>query len=138
MYFISDVRRLAVNIRDGFRCGYCQKNLATLRPRQMTLDHLVPRSKGGGHHLSNLVTCCLSCNSRKQDKYTWQQFCRLFYPDALRRIYNLKRRVANIALAESYTTGRDRKKARRLAVRAVKRATPIRSARGKAGARAVR
>lgn len=33
-----------------------------------TTDHKVPRSRGGGDELSNLVLCCASCNSRKATK----------------------------------------------------------------------
>jgi hypothetical protein len=33
----------------------------------LEVDHLIPRSKGGGDHESNLVTACRTCNSRKSD-----------------------------------------------------------------------
>ena len=54
--------RNAIYQRDNYRCVYCgsQNNL--------TLDHVFPFSKGGQETLNNLVTCCRSCNSRKQDR----------------------------------------------------------------------
>lgn len=123
MSFISEVRRLAIHIRDGFMCVYCGRNLANAGPRELTLDHLISQSQGGGHKSTNLASCCLRCNTRKQDKYTWRQFCLKFYPDALARIQRLRRRKVNVALASTFITGKGRRPARRAAVRATVRAT---------------
>jgi 5-methylcytosine-specific restriction endonuclease McrA len=48
--------------RDNHQCGYCssQKNL--------TIDHVIPKSRGGSNGWNNLVTCCSRCNSFKGDK----------------------------------------------------------------------
>ena len=48
--------------RDQNQCQYCGKT------RELTLDHLIPRSKGGKFVWTNLVTACLSCNAKKGDK----------------------------------------------------------------------
>ncbi|MEO9964420.1 MAG: HNH endonuclease [Reichenbachiella sp.] len=45
--------------RDHGRCQYCGTD------RDLTLDHLVPRSKGGKSTWNNLVTACKSCNAKK-------------------------------------------------------------------------
>ena len=45
--------------RDGFKCQYCGTE------KELTLDHLVPKAKGGKTSWSNLVTACKSCNSKK-------------------------------------------------------------------------
>lgn len=45
--------------RDRNRCAYC----AT--PGAATVDHVLPRSRGGPNTWANLVACCLSCNQRK-------------------------------------------------------------------------
>ena len=48
--------------RDNFECQYCQST------KELTLDHLIPRSKGGKSTWKNLVTACKSCNSIKGDE----------------------------------------------------------------------
>jgi 5-methylcytosine-specific restriction endonuclease McrA len=47
--------------RDRFTCQYCGKRGS----RDLTLDHVVPRHKGGRHTWDNLVTACKACNHRK-------------------------------------------------------------------------
>jgi 5-methylcytosine-specific restriction endonuclease McrA len=48
--------------RDGFQCQYCSRELP---PSQLSVDHVVPRSRGGLTIWENVVTCCLSCNVKK-------------------------------------------------------------------------
>jgi 5-methylcytosine-specific restriction endonuclease McrA len=50
--------------RDGYRCMYCSKRVGGER---LTIDHVVPRSRGGGSTWDNCVTACLGCNARKAD-----------------------------------------------------------------------
>ena len=52
--------RRAVFYRDGYTCQYCEKTT-----RELTLDHIVPRSKGGPHEWENVVSACIPCNHRK-------------------------------------------------------------------------
>ena len=47
--------------RDGNKCVYCSSN------DNLTIDHVLPRSRGGSTSWSNLVTACKSCNSKKGD-----------------------------------------------------------------------
>ena len=54
--------RRNVYARDGNACQYCGKRLAT---RQLTIDHVIPRSRGGTESWSNLATACMPCNTRK-------------------------------------------------------------------------
>ncbi|MBI5729965.1 MAG: HNH endonuclease [Ignavibacteriales bacterium] len=49
--------------RDGHKCAYCGR--ADL---PLTLDHVIPRSKGGDDSWENLVAACLPCNNRKGDR----------------------------------------------------------------------
>lgn len=49
--------------RDNHTCVYCGAN----NPKNLTLDHVVPQSKGGKDTWNNLVTCCYSCNQEKAD-----------------------------------------------------------------------
>ncbi|MGG7103620.1 HNH endonuclease [Rhodococcus sp. 24CO] len=53
--------RAALMHRDHFRCAYCGA-------KAETIDHVVPRSRGGGHSWENCVACCAPCNHRKADK----------------------------------------------------------------------
>jgi 5-methylcytosine-specific restriction endonuclease McrA len=53
--------RAALMLRDGHRCAYCSA-------RAETIDHVVPRSRGGSHSWENCVACCAKCNRRKADK----------------------------------------------------------------------
>jgi 5-methylcytosine-specific restriction endonuclease McrA len=48
--------------RDHFQCQYCGAS------RNLTLDHLYPRSRGGKSSWTNLVTACNRCNTRKGDR----------------------------------------------------------------------
>jgi 5-methylcytosine-specific restriction endonuclease McrA len=48
--------------RDGFQCQYCAKRPAL---RELNIDHVIPRSRGGGDSWENLVTACRPCNLKK-------------------------------------------------------------------------
>lgn len=52
--------RIEVFNRDKHICQYCKKEL-----KELTLDHVVPRSRGGQHTWENVVTCCFNCNRHK-------------------------------------------------------------------------
>jgi 5-methylcytosine-specific restriction endonuclease McrA len=54
--------RQNVYIRDGGRCQYCG---SLFSERDLTYDHVVPRSKGGETEWTNVVTCCTRCNLKK-------------------------------------------------------------------------
>lgn len=58
--------RLAIYHRDGFACVYCGTGAEGIG-HGITLDHVVANELGGSNDPSNLVTCCRSCNSSKQD-----------------------------------------------------------------------
>jgi 5-methylcytosine-specific restriction endonuclease McrA len=55
------VSRRGVLRRDGQRCAYCAGGATTI-------DHVVPRSRGGADSWENLVACCLRCNNVKGDR----------------------------------------------------------------------
>jgi 5-methylcytosine-specific restriction endonuclease McrA len=55
------LNRRAVFARDGSRCQYCAA------PAE-SIDHVVPRSKGGEHAWENVVAACRPCNTRKRDR----------------------------------------------------------------------
>jgi len=49
--------------RDNYECVYCGDG----NVRTLTLDHVIPQSKGGSDTWNNLVTACKTCNSEKAD-----------------------------------------------------------------------
>ncbi|MEP6482648.1 MAG: HNH endonuclease [Rhodoglobus sp.] len=55
------VSRRGVLRRDTHRCGYCGGSANTI-------DHVLPRSRGGKDSWENLVACCLRCNNIKGDR----------------------------------------------------------------------
>ncbi len=59
------VSRKRILLRDGGRCQYCQRAFPAV---EFTLDHVLPRSRGGGSTWENLVSCCKPCNNKKGDK----------------------------------------------------------------------
>jgi 5-methylcytosine-specific restriction endonuclease McrA len=57
--------RRSVVVRDNFTCQYCGD---TPGRGLLTLDHIVPRSKGGQTSWENVVAACRACNMRKGDR----------------------------------------------------------------------
>jgi hypothetical protein len=54
--------------RDGHKCFYCES------VDVLTIDHIVPVAHGGSDTASNLITCCHSCNSKKNKKRLLPRF----------------------------------------------------------------
>jgi 5-methylcytosine-specific restriction endonuclease McrA len=49
--------------RDGYTCQYCNR-----RGERLTVDHVIPRSRGGDTSWTNVVAACLRCNLRKGNR----------------------------------------------------------------------
>ena len=49
--------------RDGYKCAYCGRS-----DLQLTIDHVIPKSKGGEDVWENMVAACLPCNNKKGDR----------------------------------------------------------------------
>ena len=60
------ITRRAVFARDGWECQYCGARSS------LTVDHVIPRSKGGGSGWDNIVASCAPCNRRKGDRLPHQ------------------------------------------------------------------
>jgi 5-methylcytosine-specific restriction endonuclease McrA len=56
------ITRRAVFARDGWACQYCGSRTS------LTVDHVIPRSKGGSSEWENIVASCAPCNRRKGDR----------------------------------------------------------------------
>ena len=57
---ISFTRRFAIYLRDRYTCGYCDKIPDS--PHDLSLDHVIPRNKGGTNDSNNITTACKQCN----------------------------------------------------------------------------
>lgn len=91
--------RREIFARDSFTCQYCGT-----RSNDLTIDHVVPRSRGGQHTWTNVVTACRSCNHRKGGKSLQEARLRLdCQPDEPRAgmYYMIERRV-NAALHDDW------------------------------------
>ncbi len=62
LWKVPPVNRREVLKRDGQACQYCGST------KKLTLDHVIPKSKGGPHSWDNVVTACEPCNLKKGDK----------------------------------------------------------------------
>lgn len=49
--------------RDSFKCAYCGRGDLPL-----TLDHVIPKARGGDDSWENLVSACIKCNNKKGDR----------------------------------------------------------------------
>jgi len=66
--------RLEVFKRDQYTCQYCDKET-----RQLTLDHVIPRYRGGQHTWENIVSACVPCNRRKAGRTPQEAGMRLIH-----------------------------------------------------------
>ncbi|HEY92782.1 MAG TPA: HNH endonuclease [Dehalococcoidia bacterium] len=66
--------RLEVFNRDQYTCQYCGKEI-----RQLTLDHVIPRHRGGEHTWENVVSACVPCNRHKAGRTPEQAGMRLIH-----------------------------------------------------------
>jgi 5-methylcytosine-specific restriction endonuclease McrA len=57
--------RINIYMRDAWTCQYCREKKQT---KDLTFDHVLPRSQGGKTSWTNIVTACRPCNSAKEDK----------------------------------------------------------------------
>jgi 5-methylcytosine-specific restriction endonuclease McrA len=76
----SGKKRMKIYLRDKYQCQYCsvkigkpykENDSAKARPlteKDLTLDHINPKSKGGSGTPMNLVTACKRCNQKKADR----------------------------------------------------------------------
>ena len=51
--------------RDDYRCQYCGRNLPS---KDLNMDHVIPRDRGGATSWENVVISCIRCNSRKSNR----------------------------------------------------------------------
>ena len=98
---VNKIIRLAIYLRDRFTCQACGTDLRDAMACCITLDHLEPRSEGGGNEGSNLVTLCWECNTSRGVR-PWREF----YPGgAIVRIERVRFEPLNEELAAALIDG---------------------------------
>jgi len=65
--------------RDGCRCQYCGERFPS---SELSLDHVVPRSQGGGNSWENIVCACVRCNVKKGGRTPTQAHMKLIVTPA--------------------------------------------------------
>jgi hypothetical protein len=106
--WLHPTTRRRIYERDHWRCVWCNINVTQLTGylalvrndsiRQATIDHVVPRARGGTNEHTNLITCCAQCNAVRGDKsafsFAMHQACGSLElaRSTLRRIRNARRR----------------------------------------------
>lgn len=71
----------AVFIRDNYTCQYC--GTKNLRGKSLTVDHIIPKTKGGKNTFENTLTACRGCNNYKGDK-TMEEVGLYFYDSSFK------------------------------------------------------
>ncbi len=69
--------RLEIFHRDQYTCQYCGK-----QTHQLTLDHVIPRYRGGEHVWGNVVSACIPCNRHKAGKTPHEAGMKLIHQPA--------------------------------------------------------
>jgi 5-methylcytosine-specific restriction endonuclease McrA len=69
---VAKLTRRELFIRDNYTCQYCGK-----QSRDLTIDHVIPRHRGGPHRWENLVSACKTCNHRKGGRSPHEAHMRL-------------------------------------------------------------
>lgn len=64
--------RKEIFARDGYTCQYCG-----LESKELTLDHVMPRNRGGQHTWENVVAACKNCNHKKRNRTPEEAHMRL-------------------------------------------------------------
>jgi 5-methylcytosine-specific restriction endonuclease McrA len=63
-FFTLPCTRKNILVRDEYKCQYCAQNF---REANLTIDHVIPKSKGGSSTWDNVAAACKPCNQKKRD-----------------------------------------------------------------------
>lgn len=80
-------------LRDLYQCQYCEEVFSA---KDLTLDHVMPRSKGGKTTWENSVTACKSCNHRKGARMDMKPIRKPFKPDHFHLINKWRQRPIQV------------------------------------------
>ena len=92
-----------VFIRDNYKCAYCGRDMS-LNKRRATVDHVVPKARGGKDSWKNCVTSCNKCNNMKGDQSVEKFSMRLrfepYQPTVTQFIYAKLRAMGSMKFME--------------------------------------
>lgn len=73
VWIVPQLEPIAKRPVQGDRCCYCEVSFESLLPSQRTIEHLIPRIKGGVHTTINIAECCRTCNNERgsRDLIDW-------------------------------------------------------------------
>jgi len=86
--------------RDNHTCAYCgykqePNTFIHQKRKKLTIDHVIPQSKGGVTSFSNCITACHECNSKKADKTPQEAGMKLLWKPFIPSIMNLMKKKLN-------------------------------------------
>tara|TARA_Y100000034_G_scaffold34222_1_gene41947 strand:- start:16919 stop:17467 length:549 start_codon:yes stop_codon:yes gene_type:complete len=85
---LANLNSTSLWYRDMGKCAYCKEKISK---EKMTIDHVLPRSKGGQHRWDNVVTSCGPCNYAKGDSLNWTPIFKPYKPTYGRLIKHRKK-----------------------------------------------
>ena len=88
-----------VYLRDAYTCQYCGKQLNS---SNITIDHVLPRSKGGRSTFTNTVCACEPCNARKADKTLRESGMKLTRNPGIPKINPVKAKFARTVINDEW------------------------------------
>lgn len=91
---VVDITKKNILIRDDFKCAYCGKHITGANG---TIDHIMPKSRGGKHTWLNVIASCKPCNNKKDNKTPSEAGMRLLVQPRVPRLREimLKRYVVD-------------------------------------------
>ena len=82
-----------VLLRDQYKCLYCETNVNNV---SVTLDHVIPVSRGGKTNWTNIVTSCRNCNTRKGNRLDMKPIYKPYKPGYYELVRKRKQLPFNI------------------------------------------
>lgn len=87
--------------RDNYTCQYCRKQLDGVN---MTLDHILPKSKGGRSSFENTVCCCEPCNAFKANRTLKEAKMSLICKPKVPKMSPIRAKFSNIHILDEWKT----------------------------------
>ena len=90
-------KKSIVLLRDGYTCGYC----GVKSKKDLTIDHILPKSRGGANSYKNTVACCKECNNKKGDRTPEEAHMWLRkdpYAPTIADVFRLRTKYVNLEL----------------------------------------